>query len=317
MQRSKSLNDNLAQAHRRHGEPAHLECKLAATFLLFTAGHGLAAQNGAVAVDALSAPPRQVAQDAAANELKLIDYDHSYLRYHVHTQDNKGDQIRDVIESKDGTVARVVYKGSRALTQQEDTDEHARLQGMIESPDAFHKHIEKDQTGKKLAVDLIKLLPDAMLFSYVPGQPQRSTRPGNAPAELVLDFQPNPKWSPPTMASEALTGIQGRFWVDARTHHLTRLEAEIFQGVNFGFGIFAHIYPGGQLMLEQVPVGDQRWMVSHFVEHVTVRAMMVKTYKENSDLQAYDFAEVPALEYRDAIKLLLSTPLPTGPVAQK
>jgi hypothetical protein len=249
---------------------------------------------------------KQVAVDAIANEVKLVEYGGTYLRYQVHTQDAKGDQIREVIESKDGTVARVLKRGDRPLTPEEDADEHARLQEMLDSPDAFRKHVQKDQTGKKLAVDLVKLLPEAMLYSFTPGQPQRGDKPAGEPDEFVIDFKPDPKWNPPTMISQALTGLEGRCWIDAKTHHLVRLEADLFQGVNFGFGIFAHIYPGGKFELEQVPVGDGRWIVDHFTEHVTVRAMMVKTIKENTELVATEFAAVPAMGYQQAIKALLA-----------
>jgi hypothetical protein len=249
---------------------------------------------------------KQVAVDAAANEVKLIQYGASYLRYQVHTQDAKGDQVREVIESKDGSVARVFKRGDRPLTAEEDAEEQARLREMLDSPDAFRKHVQKDQSGKKLAVDLINLLPQAMLFSFTPGQPQRGNKPAGEPSEFVIDFRPNPKWNPPTMISQALTGLEGRCWIDARTHHLTRLEADLFQGVNFGFGIFAHIYPGGKFVLEQEPVGDGRWIVDRFTEHVTVRAIMVKTIRENTELVATDFAPVPAMDYQEAIKQLLA-----------
>ena len=248
---------------------------------------------------------KQIASDAIANEIKLIEYGASYLRYQVHTQDAKGDQVREVIESKDGTVARVVKRGDRPLTPQEDAEEQSRLREMLDSPDAFRKHVQKDQTGKKMAVDLIGLLPNAMIFSFTPGQPQRGDRPAGEPSEYVIDFKPDPKWNPPTMLSQALTGLEGRCWIDAKTHHLTRLEADLFQGVNFGLGIFAHIYPGGKFELEQVPVADGRWIVDRFTEHVTVRALMVKTIQENTVLVAGEFAPIPAMGYQQAIKELL------------
>ena len=269
----------------------------------------LAAQ---VSMDNLSASPGQVAQDAVNNEIKLIQYDRSYLRYKVHTRDSKGEQVRDVIETREGTVARVVSRGGRALTADEDAGEHGRLQAMIDSPAAFKKHIDKDQTGKKLAVDLIRLLPEAMNFSYVAGQPQRDQKPAAAVPELVMDFEPNPRWSPPTMTSQALTGIRGRVWIEAKGHHLTRLEVTIFQGINFGFGMLVHIYPGGKLFLEQQPVGGDRWIVDHFIQQVTMRAMMVRTLKENTDLEAYSFTPVREMSYQEAIQTLLNTPLPAA-----
>jgi hypothetical protein len=39
---------------------------------------------------------------------------------------------------------------------------------------------------------------------------------------------------------------------------------------------------------------------------VTVRAMMVKTIRENTELVATEFAAVPAMGYQEAIKTLLA-----------
>jgi hypothetical protein len=259
--------------------------------------------------EAASESPKQLATEAIENEVKLIQYDRSYLRYRVHTKDAKGDQVRDVVESKDGSVARVMLRDAHAVSSDQDAEERQRLQEMLDSPRAFEKHIEKDKSGKKIAVDLIRAMPEAMLFSYVVGQPQREGRPAGSPPEVVLDFKPNPEWKPPTLASQALTGVQGRCWIDARTHYLTRLEANIFQGINFGWGIFAHIFPGGTLTLEQAPVGDSRWVVDRFTGRLTVREMMVRTVNENTDLYASDFEQVPEMSYQDAIKLLLNEPL--------
>ena len=273
-----------------------------------SAGRSVQAQTGPAGEPPT---PKQLAIDAIQNEEKLIHYEQSYLRYRVHTQDAKGDKIRDVIESKDGTVARVIERNQHPVDAEEDAAEHERLQGLLESPSAFEKHIEKDRTGKQMALDLIKLLPEAMIFSMVPGQPQQGELPGGTAADYVLDFKPNPEWKPQTMTSEALTGLEGRCWIDRKTHHLRRMEARVFQGVSFGYGIFAHIYPGGEFVVEQKPVGDQRWMVDHFVEHVTVR-VVVKTVKKDTDLQAYEFSPVPQMGYKDAIHMLLGTPLPVG-----
>ena len=89
--------------------------------------------------DPLAQPPRQWAVEAAGNEIKAIQYDSAYLRYRVHSLNGKGDQLRDVVESKDGTVARLIAKDNRALTAEEDAAEHDRLQGMLNSPSAFAK----------------------------------------------------------------------------------------------------------------------------------------------------------------------------------
>jgi hypothetical protein len=255
----------------------------------------------------LSVPPRAWAEDAAHNELKVIQFDRFYLRYRARIDNARGLQLRDVIESRDGSVARLIEKDGRALTTDEDKAERERLQAMLDSPSAFAKHVRGDITGKKLAVDLVKLMPDAMIFTYTPGQPQ-TERSREHPPEVVMDFHPNPDWRPPTMAAESLTGFEGRIWIDSESHMLVKIEGTIFQGINFGFGFVAHIFPGGKVTLEQANAGQQHWIFSHFVEHVTVRALMVKTMHENSDIATYGFQIVPPMSYQDAIHLLLNEP---------
>lgn len=292
--------------YRRMANAPHRRTGWRARLLLVTIGCALPGCESARAQNIGGLGAKQAASDAAANEVKLIEHSGTYLRYQVHTEDAKGDQLREVMESKDGTVARVVRRGDRSLTADEDASERARLQEMLDSPEAFRKHVQKDQTGKKLAVDLLKLLPEAMIFQYTLGQPQRGDKPADTPNELVIDFKPNPSWRPPTMTSQALTGLEGRAWIDAKTHYLTRLEMDLFQGINFGFGFFAHIYPGGRFVVDQMPVTGGRWIVDHFSEHVTVRALMVKTLQENTELKAGEFSAVPPMDYRKAIEELLA-----------
>ena len=266
-------------------------------------------QAGVLGSSPLAVAPREWASDAAMNELKVIQYDHSYLRYREHTRDAKGDHVRDVIESKDGAVARMIMKDGRPLTPDEDQSEHERLQGMLDNPSAFAKHVKGDVTGKKMGADMIKLMPDAMIYTYAPGQPQRPDRVTHADdlPEIVLDFKPNPGWTAPNMSAEALGGLQGRLWIDARTHYLIRAEATVFRPINFGL-FLAHVYPGGKLTFEQTRATEQRWIYSRFTENVELR-VLVKTLKENSDIEADTFSEVPEMSYQDAIKMLWATPL--------
>jgi hypothetical protein len=258
----------------------------------------------------LSHPPRDLIVAAANNELNALNHKGSYLRYHMHVVDAKGDVVRDVIESKDGTVRRLIMKSGRPLTSEEDKAEQDRLQAMLDSPSGFARHVKRDEEERKMADDLIRLMPDAMIYTYVPGQPQAPNSEGGT--QIVMDYKPNPHWAPPTTISEGLRGLRGRLWIDSQSHQVVRMEGEIFQSINFGWGVVAHIYPGGKLLLEQTSAGGSRMIFSHFVEDVTVRALMVKTLKVNEDVHGSDFQTLPGpISYQEAIHQLLNTPLPT------
>ena len=280
--------------------------------LLMAVALGLAAGRacGQTAPDPLSMPAKRWASDAAMNELKVLQTGPPYLRYRMHVRDAKGDMVRDVIQSKDGAVARLILREGRPLTDEEDKGEHERLQAMLDSPSAFARHVKGDVSGKKMAHDMIQQVPEAMLFTYAPGQPQRSdraTQAGDA-SEIVIDYKPNPAWSPPGVTYEPLTGLEGRAWIDAKTHTMTRMEGTLFRGVNL-VGFIAHIYEGGKLSFEQTRVADQRWIFSKFDEHVDIRVLF-KTVKEDSETEGSEFREVPAMSYQEAIRALLATPLP-------
>ena len=226
----------------------------------------------------------------------------------MHIIDAKGDQVRDVIESEDGTVARLILRDGKPLTEEQDKAERQRLEGMVRSPSAYYKHVKDDSSGKKIADSLMRLMPDAMDYTYTPGQPQTGRNPGMT--EIVFDYEPNPKFNPPTTTAEALKGLKGRVWIDAKSRHVVRMEGNVFQGVNLGWGLLAHIYPGGRLLLDQVDAGNGRWIFSHFTEQITVRALMVKNLNINTTVDASNFQTMPAMRYQDAIKLLLDTPPP-------
>jgi hypothetical protein len=225
----------------------------------------------------------------------------------METINEKGAQVRDVIESKDGTVARLILKDGKPLTPEEDKGERQRLNDMIASPAGYAKHVKNGESEKAMADKLVPLMPDAMINTYTPGQPQ-SGRNGGA-LEIVLDYKPNPKFVPPNTEAQALTGLEGRVWIDAKTRYVVRMEGTVFRSVNFGWGVLAHIYPGGKLVLDQANVGGNRWIFTDFSMQLSVRALMVKRLDIHSSAKASDYRTLGPMSYQDAIRLLLATPL--------
>jgi hypothetical protein len=253
--------------------------------------------------------PQSWAQDAISNEMKVINSsDKVPLRYRQRKVNAKGDTTREIMTSRDGNVARLVERDGQPLTAAEDADERERLNDLIASPDDFYRHHRKDLDTRESVIKVVALMPEAMLYAYAPGQPQLK----GSKDEVVLDFHPNPKFHPPTMYAECLTGLEGRVWIDPRTRYLTRIEARVVRPVNMGFGILAKIYPGGTMALDQTKIGEDHWVYSHMDEHLTARVLMVKNYPEDSVMTSWDFRPMPALlSYQDSIRELLAMPVAT------
>ncbi len=230
------------------------------------------------------------------------------MRYLIRKVDRKGDTTRQVIESAQGNLARLVQRNGKPITAAEDAAERERLNSILVSPGEFLKHQQREGAGKSYALQVIKLMPSATLYSYTPGQPQP---PGATSPQVVIDFRPDPAFHPPTIASELLTGLEGRVWIDARTGTMTRMQANITRPVNFGWGIVGRVYPGGRLEFEQTFVDGKRWAYSHLDENVTVREMMLRTVNDKSKMTAWNFQLLPArISYQDAVHALLAEQIP-------
>lgn len=252
--------------------------------------------------------PRSWAESAVRHQLAIIKDDAHPMRYLVRKVDRKGDTTREVIESAQGNVARLIQRNGKPITAAEDAAERFRLNSILSSPDQFLKHEQHDGAGKTYALQIIKLMPSATLYSYAPGQPQPA---GATSRQVVIDFRPDPAFHPPTMASELLTGLQGRVWIDARTGTMTRIQANITRPVNFGWGIVGRVYPGGHLEFEQTFVDGQRWAYSRLDENVTVREVMVRTVNDKTKMSAWNFQLLPApMSYQDAVHVLLAEQIP-------
>ena len=277
-------------------------------FFGLTALIAASAQAPAQAADLNASTPRSWAEAAAANELRIIaDNGNFPLRYRIRKIDEKNDTTRDVIESRQGTVARLVQRNGQPLTAEEDAAERARLNGLLASPKDFIKHHKRDEAARGYSLELVRELPRAMVFSYALEQPQR---PGFADPQVVIDFTPDPHYKPPSMIDQVLTGLQGRAWIDRKSLRVLRIEGRVLRPVDFGWGMVARVYPGGTIELEQINAGGDRWAFSHLRENLTVREMMVKTVQQHAAMDAADFQVLPApIDFQDAIRVLLATPL--------
>ena len=251
-----------------------------------------------------SGTPNSWVEAAVRNELASIQDESHPIRYFMRKVDRKGDITREVIESAQGNVARLIQRDGKPITVVEDTAERSRLNSILASPDDFLKHEQREGAGRAYAIQLIKLLPEAGLYTYAPGQPQP---PGATSPQIVIDFRPNPQFHPPTMVSELLTGLKGRVWIDARTATMTRIEGDVLRPVNFGWGVVARVYPGGHMEFEQTLVEGKRWAYSHLDMNITVREVMLRTVNDKTKMSAWNFELLPSpLSYQDAVHALLA-----------
>jgi hypothetical protein len=252
---------------------------------------------------AQSLPPASM--DATALVRRAVQHrldagkSHRPVRYLIRRTDERHDTTKEIVETVDGGVARLVAINGKPLSAEADRAELDRLDTLANHPE-LQEHRRKSEQKDADRIDrLLALLPDAFLYQF---EGMASCAAGQC---YRLSFTANPHFTPPNLEANVLRGIAGEVWIDAAQERLTRLDAHFIAEVDFGFGILGKLNKGGTVLLEQTDVGGHDWELTHLTLHVTGKALMVKPLSFQITEEASYFSPVsPGLRYRDAIQLL-------------
>ncbi|MHB1021029.1 MAG: hypothetical protein ACYC46_12405 [Acidobacteriaceae bacterium] len=256
--------------------------------LLASAGH-------AQSIHYKDTPPRIWAERAVQNQLQIQAGDGQYAQYRLQKIDETSNTTKEVIETKDGLLSRLVALDDKPLPPELERAQRARLQQLQAHPEGYAKHRKREQEDTEHALKVIRLIPDAFLWSYASEQ----TLKGYPGQVVVLDFKPNPQFAPPMREAAVFRSLEGRAWVDPHSHCMLRLEAHLFQDVDFGWGLLARIYKGGTTVVEQQDVGQNHWEPTYFELHLSGKALLLKSLKFNIQLRTSNFkllSDPPTLE---------------------
>ena len=254
-------------------------------------------------LSAQSLPPAPV--DATALVRRAVQHrldagkSHRPVRYLIHRTDERHDTTKEIIETVDGGVARLVAIDGKPLSVEADRAELDRLDTLANHPELQEHRHKSEQKDAERVDRLLALLPDAFLYRF------EGMTPCAAGQCYRLSFTPNPHFTPPNLEADLLRGVAGEVWIDTRQERLTRLEGQFVAEVDFGFGILGKLNKGGTVLLEQTDVGGHDWELTRLTLHVTGRALMVKPLSFQINEEASHFSPVqPGLRYRDAIQIL-------------
>jgi len=246
--------------------------------------------------------PVALVRRAAQNELKTDHGNHPY-RYQLHKVDDNKVTTKEIVETKDGEVARLVAQNDKPLDPQAQQAEIDRLNNLEAHPELqAHRH-KKEQEDSNRANEMLRLLPDAFLYKY-----ESMVNGPNGPC-YRLSFQPNPSFDPPDREAQVYHGMAGELWIDREQERMVKLDAHLIADVDFGWGILGRLYKGGSILVEQADVGEHHWETTRMKLSLTGKALMIKPLSFQTTEDASHFEPVPPeTGYQNAIKMLLSNP---------
>jgi len=218
-----------------------------------------------------STEPSSSAQDLArkvvASEVRISKEDQSLWSYQKTSRKPGGDEERAVIQTKDGDLDRLLLVNGKPLNAREQKQESDRIKDLIHNPSERRKLQERSQKDADQMTRILKVLPDALLFS-------NGERRGDS---VQLLFKPNPKYHPTSRETHVLSTLAGEMWVDARQNRIEEVSGHVTHEVRFGGGFAGHLDKGGTFEVKQAEVGPGHWEITKLDVHMKGKALLLKS----------------------------------------
>jgi len=251
------------------------------------------------AANAQEINPEKIVKDAAYNELHSRD--HHPFRYTLRKDDNGKITTKEIIETSQGDVARLIAINDRPLAPDANAAEIHRLQTLLAHPAIQLHRLKRERADSNRANEMIRLLPTAFVYQY------EGMVPCSSGLCYRFSMKPNPNFDPPDRQAEVLHGMAGELWIDQREKRMVRLDVRLIADVEFGWGIFGRLYKGGTILVEQKDVGMDHWEQNLLRLNLTGTILMFKSLVIDTTETESNYAPVPPdWTYQDAVRALLN-----------
>jgi hypothetical protein len=204
-----------------------------------------------------------LARRVVTNELTFQD-DHTNWMYRLEKEQYGKKQVEEIVETKEGSLSRLLSINDRPLTAKQQLEEDERVRELMTSRSAQQKLRRALDAETLQGRRLFKMLPDAFVFSYAGSD-------GNL---VKLSFRPNPSFHAPFLEARVFHDMEGEMWVDCKQERLAGFDGHLTQTVKFGFGLLGHLDKGGHFEVRQAEVVPGHWDMTTLSLEMTGKALL-------------------------------------------
>lgn len=246
-----------------------------------------------------TADPVQLVKAAVANEVQATEHPADSFMYRLTKESKSGTQVKDMVETKDGIVARLISLNGRALTDAERSADDRRLENLIRDPEEQRRKLADQQKEQDRFLSMVRVLPDALLYT------SDGTEQINGRETIRLKFRPNPAFHTTTRETIIFRASEGNLWIDALDKRITKFDGTQTNDINIGWGLLGHIEKGSKLQVEQRWLDQGKWRLSKLVLEANGQILLFKSLTLKQRQSATDFRAVPSdLKIASAVELL-------------
>jgi hypothetical protein len=246
----------------------------------------------------LPASPDTLVRQVVNNELKQSQDANALYSFKQRTEKPRGTTVKQMVETPDGLIGRVVSKNDQALSPDEQKAEDARVNRLLDPRQMQDKRKEQKEDEERTRT-MVRAMPDAFIYQY------QGAEPGKNGSELVkLHFTPNPSFNPPTRETLVFQGMEGDMWVDPRAMRMAKIDGVMMRDVTIGWGILGRLDKGGRFIVEQGEVSKGHWDTTKLALDFTGKALIFKSIRIKSTDTFTDFKPIPKMTVAQALDYL-------------
>ena len=187
---------------------------------------------------------------------------------------------------------RLVAINGKPLTPEQTAAEKQKLEDTIserkkESPQERSERIAKYEKERRRNHLLMEQMVSAFTFKVV----GKTNLDGHA--VYVLKASPRRGYRPPNMETEALTGMEGKLWIDRATFQWVKVEAQVTHPVSIA-DFLAQVEPGTHFELEKQPVAPGIWLPRRFSMKARARILFMIPHHGQEDDTYFDYHKAAA-----------------------
>jgi hypothetical protein len=241
-----------------------------------------------------------VARALATESHAAQDLNHP-MRYRLRKSSSRMTSTKEIAETRDGDVARLVAISDRPLSPADEQQEQARLDALLSDPSRQRHRKQSEDNDTARAMKVLRVLPTAFLYQFA--------AMGTAATGTVakFTFKPNPQFAPPDFETGILTAMAGEIWVDPAQERVVRLAGSLQQDKEIALGI-VQMDKGGYVEIDQADVGGHQWRIVRLRLKMDMR-ILFKGKSSDSVQEFTHFEPLPAdLSYQQAIQMLRGDP---------
>ena len=244
--------------------------------------------------------PADLVKAVIRSELNTSDVTAIRWKYLLDKEVDGKQQTREVIETKSGSLDRLIAIAGKPLTDAPQRDETERILRLSHNPEEQRK---LEQTRRKDAEQcnaFLQMIPEAFLFEYA----------GESGGLTKMTFKPNPGFRPSSREGKVLHEMAGEIWVNAKQQRLASINGQLMNPVKFAGGLLGHLEKGGLFAVKRAEIAPGHWELTEIAVNMRGKALLFKTISVQQKELHTNFQRVPDdLSLSDAAGLLLKQAL--------